>query len=67
MVKIGYYPDGVTRVTDPFYQCICRNCHYFFLGLMITSKCPECQSDDVFRSFSQDEAKAELARLKESK
>lgn len=66
MVKIGYYSDGVTKVTDPFYQCICRNCHNFFWGLMITSKCPECQSDDVFRSFSQDEAKAELARLEKS-
>lgn len=67
MVKMGYYPDGVTKVTDPLYKCICRDCLFFFFGLMITSKCPECKSDNVFRSFILDEAKAELARLNESK
>lgn len=67
MVQTGYYPDGVTKITDPFYQCICRNCCYFFLGLMIDSKCPKCQSDDVFRSFSQDEAREELERLEKIK
>lgn len=67
MTKTGYYPDGVTKITDPFYQCVCRKCLYFFWGIQITSRCPQCGSDDVFRSFDQQEAKSELLRIRNSK
>lgn len=64
MEKYGYYPDGVTKYTDPFYQCVCRECVLRFWGITILAKCPKCGSDDIFRSFDYEEANAEAARLK---
>jgi predicted nucleic acid-binding Zn-ribbon protein len=64
MAEIGYYSDGVTKFTDPFYQCVCRGCLHRFWSVLITSHCPECGCEDVFRSFDYREADAESARLK---
>lgn len=37
----GYYSDGVTRITDPFYTCVCQSGHKTW---EITKKdvCSEC-------------------------
>ena len=61
-----YYPDGVTRIADPFYKCVCRKCRHFFWAVTNGCRCPECGSDDVFRSFDKGEAVAEIERLRES-
>jgi hypothetical protein len=62
--KVGYYPDGVTKYTDPFYRCVCRKCIEIFWGVTINSKCPICKTSDVFRSFNADETEAEAKALK---
>lgn len=64
MGKIGYYADGVTKYTDPFYQCVCRGCVHRFWSVTITAKCPNCGCSDVFRSFDYEKANEEAARLK---
>lgn len=64
MAKIGYYSDGVTKYTDPFYQCVCRVCFHRFWSVTITAACPSCGCADVFRSFDYNEANEEAARLK---
>lgn len=66
MPKAVYYRDGITKITDPFYKCVCRRCRHFFWATLIDSPCPECGSDDVFRSFDKREAEGELVRLSES-
>lgn len=63
MAKIGYYADGVTKYTDPFYQCVCRGCFHRFWSVTITADCPKCGCADVFRSFDYEEANREAARL----
>lgn len=60
-----YYPDGVTRIADPFYKCVCRKCMHFFWAVTNGCRCPECGSDDVFRSFDKGEAVAEIEHLRE--
>ncbi len=62
-----YYPDGVTRIVDPFYKCVCRKCRHFFWAATIECRCPECSGDDIFRSFDLGESAAEIERLRESK
>ena len=40
--KPGYYSDGVTRYTDPFYRGTCSMCGYEFWSVLKSSKCPQC-------------------------
>ena len=63
--KVGYYSDGVTRFTDPFYRCLCRGCLQQFWSVTIGVRCTKCQSEDVFYSFHPEETQAEFIRLKE--
>ncbi len=44
-----YYGDGITKVTDPFWQSVCRKCGYTFLACLSTSACPNCGSSDADR------------------
>ena len=62
-MKEGYYSDGVTKFSDPFYKCVCRNCLHRYWSVTIASKCPVCKSDDIFQSFDAGEADAEAVRL----
>lgn len=62
--KVGYYSDGVTKYTDPFYKCVCRGCLHKFWSVTINASCPECKGIDVFRDFSEIKAQAEYERLK---
>ena len=62
--KVGYYSDGVTKYTDPFYKCVCRGCLHKFWSVTIDAPCPECKGMDVFRDFSDVKAQAEYERLK---
>lgn len=64
MTKKGYYTDGVTKYTDPFYQCVCRGCLHRFWSVIPTANCPKCGYTDMFRSFDYKEANEEAARLK---
>ncbi len=64
MAQTGYYSDGVTKFTDPFYQCVCRGCLNRFWSVVITSPCPKCGGADVFHSFDYGEADREVVRLK---
>lgn len=36
-----YYSDGVTRITDPFYTCICPEGHKVW-EVMYTNTCSVC-------------------------
>lgn len=65
MERTGRYPDGVTKITDPLYKCVCRRCRRLFWGVLATARCPDCGGGDVFRSFRKEEAEAELLRLQE--
>lgn len=40
-MKDEYYNDGVTRVTDPFYLCICPAGHGYW-SCTYEKKCFEC-------------------------
>lgn len=62
--KIGYYSDGVTKFSDPFYKCVCRKCLHKFWSVTIDAPCPECGDMDVFRDFDDKKAAAEYERLK---
>ena len=66
-VKPGYYPDGVTRYTDPFYKCVCRNCLHKFWSVTVDIVCSKCGSTDVFYDFDDGKADKELERLNQSK
>ena len=66
-VKPGYYPDGVTKYTDPFYQCVCRGCLHRFWSVTIDIVCSKCGSKDVFYDFDYAKADEELKRLCQSK
>lgn len=39
-----YYEDGVTRVTDPFYICICEEGHKAYSTVYI-KRCALCNAD----------------------
>ena len=39
--KEQYYQDGVTKVTDPFYMCVCPDGHKMWCCTYL-KKCPEC-------------------------
>lgn len=41
--KEGFYQDGVTRITDPFYICICPEGHRVW-NCIYTKQCPVCGS-----------------------
>lgn len=60
-----YYNDGVTRVTDPFYLCICRSCLKSFWAIRVDTVCPDCGSDDLFRTFDKKEFDLMLKNLKD--
>lgn len=66
MQRDVYYLDEATKITDPFYKCVCRRCRHFFWAALIDTPCPECGSGDVFRSFDKREAEEELKRPAES-
>ena len=65
--KVGYYADGVTRYTDPFYKCVCRRCLHQFWSVTIGVRCTKCQGEDVFYSFHPEETQAEFIRLQKGK
>ncbi len=59
-----YYPDGITKIVDPFYKCVCRKCRHFFWAVTNACVCPKCGGDDVFRSFDKNDAVTEIERLR---
>ena len=61
--KAGYYPDGVTKYTDPFYKCVCRDCMHRFWSVTINISCSVCGSMNVFRDFDDAKADEEFERL----
>ncbi len=65
MARQEYYSDGVTRITDPFYLCICRKCIKAFWAISVDTVCPECGSDELFRTFDKEEFDRELKKLKD--
>ncbi len=66
-VKPGYYSDGVTKYTDPFYKCVCRRCLHNFWSVTIDIVCSCCGSTDVFYDFDAGKADEELKRLNQRK
>lgn len=66
-VKPGYYPDGVTKYTDPFYKCVCRDCLHKFWNVTIDAVCHKCGSTDVFYDFDEKKTDEEFERLLQCK
>lgn len=42
--KNDYYPDGITKITDPFWHISCIDCGKVFYSVTYTGKCPNCGS-----------------------
>ena len=39
-----FYTDGITRVTDLFWELTCKRCGELFMSCICISKCPRCGS-----------------------
>ena len=59
-----HYIDGVTKITDPFYKCICKCCTKAFWGVTKYVSCPFCGGEDVFQTLKQEEFDEMLKHLK---
>ena len=49
--KNELYPDGdgITKISDPFWLNICRECGHKFLSCLCTVNCTECGSQKLDR------------------
>ncbi len=45
--KQGYYDDGITRMTDPFWTYTCILCGKSGWSLTYMDHCPKCSSKEV--------------------
>lgn len=46
-MKKGYYSDGITKFTDPFWTVKCNTCGTEHWSLTYIDYCPECYSKDI--------------------
>lgn len=44
-----YYPDGITKITDPFWVNTCRECGEIYWSCDCICTCPVCGSPDAER------------------
>lgn len=44
-----FYSDGITKVTDPFWNQICKSCGHNFQSCTAIVACPKCGSKDADR------------------
>ncbi|MCM1220633.1 MAG: hydrogenase maturation nickel metallochaperone HypA [Lachnospiraceae bacterium] len=60
--KNGYYPDGITKITDPFWRNACRECGKIYLSSSVCDRpCPACGSMEIDRrlgGMTRDQAAA---------
>lgn len=61
--KDDLYADGVTKITDPFYCCICRNCMHRFWSVTISPSCSKCNSNDVYYSHTWKDVNEEIEKI----
>lgn len=45
--RTQYYNDGITKITDPFWEYICPTCNKSGWSLTYMDHCPECNSPDA--------------------
>lgn len=57
--KTMYYADGITKVTDPFYMCVCPDGHKMW-SCVYERTCPEC-GRKLFLCIPADQYKKETA------
>ena len=66
-MKDGYYSDGVTRFTDPFWRNLCYECGNTYWSVMISKQCPVCQSSNILNTFDDEVLEHALHKYKEIK
>lgn len=62
--KDDVYSDGVTKITDPFYCCLCRKCLHRFWSAALLPHCSKCLSKDIFFSHDWDSVAEEMKRIR---
>lgn len=45
--RSNYYNDGITKITDPFWEYECNNCGKSGWSVIHMDHCPECNSRSV--------------------
>ncbi|MGI6500323.1 MAG: hypothetical protein ACOX1S_05435 [Anaerostipes sp.] len=66
MRQVYYGSDGVTKITDPFWDNICKECGHKYWSVGLNNTCPACGcrysyvsnnqnvgSDDILESFGK--------------
>lgn len=41
-MKKGFYSDGITKITDPFWEICCTSCGHETWSVTYKSKCSKC-------------------------
>ena len=50
--KNDYYPDNLTKITDPFWLIQCQECGKVFYSVTFTGNCPGCGCEDGITTLS---------------
>lgn len=45
--KDKYYKDGITKVTDPFWEVTCHECGHATWSVLYVTECIKCKSKDI--------------------
>lgn len=58
------YSDGITRITDPFWNFFCKKCNKKFWDIQLSCACPECGNQELYVLNKTTHTKEELAKFK---
>lgn len=55
MSRPKIYPsgDGITKISDPFWQNTCRNCGHVFWSVLCTANCIKCGHPELSRKLGE--------------
>lgn len=56
-MKRGFYGDGVTKVTDPFWEVKCKNCGHNTWSVTYKDKCSKCGGNVTCNTAGKKEEK----------
>lgn len=54
-MKKGFYMDGITKITDPFWEVKCKHCGHTAWSVTYKNKCSKCGKNVICRAAGEEE------------